>query len=185
MAPAATTWYTTVPSPLGELLLSATGDGLTGLFMRTRRGLPAVDRWRRDDDRFAAARAQLAAYFAGELRAFDLPLAPRGTPFQLRVWQGLRGLPYGATVSYGRLAERIGSPGGARAVGLANGRNPISIVVPCHRVIGADGTLTGYGGGLDRKRWLLALEAATVAPDGPVQLRLPGQPVRARNVSVL
>jgi methylated-DNA-[protein]-cysteine S-methyltransferase len=102
---------------------------------------------------------QLRAYFAGERFEFDLPLAPRGTLFQLQVWEALRTIPYGATTSYGAIAKAIGRPSGPRAVGMANGRNPIAIVVPCHRVIGASGALTGYGGGLDRKEWLLALEA--------------------------
>jgi methylated-DNA-[protein]-cysteine S-methyltransferase len=106
---------------------------------------------------------QLREYFAGERLEFDLPLAPRGTPFQLEVWQALRTIPYGATTSYGAIARAIGRPSGFRAVGMANGRNPISIVVPCHRVIGASGALTGYGGGLDRKEWLLALEARRAA----------------------
>jgi methylated-DNA-[protein]-cysteine S-methyltransferase len=105
-------------------------------------------------------RAQLAEYFAGRRRDFDLPLAPAGTPFQQRVWQALRAIPYGRTESYGALAARLGQPGAGRAVGLANGQNPIAIVIPCHRVIGAGGALTGYGGGLERKRWLLALEAS-------------------------
>jgi len=107
---------------------------------------------------FAAAASQLKSYFAGQLTEFDLPLAPAGTEFQRRVWAGLRTIPYGETVSYGELARQLGSPSASRAVGLANGRNPIAIVVPCHRVIGSDGSLTGYGGGLDRKRFLLALE---------------------------
>jgi methylated-DNA-[protein]-cysteine S-methyltransferase len=111
-----------------------------------------------DDGVLAEARAQLSAYFAGERTTFDLPLAPVGTPFQQRVWGELRRIPYAETVSYGELANRLGSPGASRAVGLANGRNPIAIVVPCHRVIGADGTLTGYAGGLERKRALLDLE---------------------------
>ena len=104
-------------------------------------------------------RAQLQAYFAGELRDFELPLAAEGTPFQQRVWRALCDIPYGETISYGELARRIGQPTASRAVGLANGQNPISIVVPCHRVIGANGSLTGYGGGLARKRWLLAHES--------------------------
>jgi methylated-DNA-[protein]-cysteine S-methyltransferase len=106
----------------------------------------------------AAAASQLRAYFAGELTSFDLPLGPEGTPFQQKVWAALREIPYGVTASYGELAERIGQRSASRAVGLANGRNPIAIVVPCHRVIGSDGSLTGYGGGLDRKRFLLDLE---------------------------
>ena len=116
---------------------------------------------------FPEARAQLEDYFAGRRRTFDLPLAPVGTPFQRRVWEALREIPYGETVSYGVLAARLGQPGAGRAVGLANGQNPISIVIPCHRVIGAGGALTGYGGGLERKRWLLALEGGSE----PAQLR--------------
>ncbi|MDE2294357.1 MAG: methylated-DNA--[protein]-cysteine S-methyltransferase [Gammaproteobacteria bacterium] len=107
---------------------------------------------------------QLREYFDGTRREFDLPLAPRGTPFQQTVWRALRRIPYGRTLAYGELARRIGKPGAARAVGMANHHNPLSIVVPCHRVIGADGGLTGYGGGLDRKRWLLALEHGTAIP---------------------
>jgi methylated-DNA-[protein]-cysteine S-methyltransferase len=106
------------------------------------------------------AEAQLSAYFAGELRRFDLPLAPRGTAFQLSVWDALLEIPYGATTSYSELAATIGRPSACRAVGAANGRNPLAVIVPCHRVIGAAGALTGYGGGLERKRMLLALEAA-------------------------
>jgi methylated-DNA-[protein]-cysteine S-methyltransferase len=108
----------------------------------------------------AAARAQLDAYFAGEITSFDLPLSPRGTPFQQRVWAALRDIPFGETTSYGELARRIGDPKAVRAVGAANGRNPLPLVVPCHRVIGADGSLVGFGGGMDRKRWLLQHEGA-------------------------
>jgi methylated-DNA-[protein]-cysteine S-methyltransferase len=109
------------------------------------------------------ARRQLEAYFAGELREFDLPLAPEGSEFQLRVWEQLRAIPYGETISYGELARRVGDPAAARAVGLANGRNPLPVIVPCHRVIGADGSLTGFGGGLERKRRLLELEAGVAS----------------------
>ncbi len=112
------------------------------------------------------ARDQLRAYFAGELRTFELPLRMAGTPYQRLAWNGLLTIPFGATISYAEQARRIGRPGAARAVGSANGRNPISIVVPCHRVIGADGTLTGYGGGLDRKEWLLRHEASVLDCDG-------------------
>ena len=108
----------------------------------------------------------MRAYFTGELTEFDLPLAPTGTPFQSRVWAGLREIPYGVTLTYGELARRIGQPTASRAVGLANGKNPLSIIVPCHRVIGSDGSMTGYGGGLERKRFLLALESG---PDGGEQ----------------
>jgi methylated-DNA-[protein]-cysteine S-methyltransferase len=114
---------------------------------------------RRDDRWFVGIVDQLEAYFAGELTTFDMPLKLSGTHFQLRVWSELQRIPYGETISYGELARRLGNPAAVRAVGLANGRNPITIVVPCHRVIGADGSLTGYGGGLERKAWLLDHEA--------------------------
>ena len=148
--------YDTIESPLGELLLVGDGRALTGLYMD---GAPGPG-WRRDPAAFRQAADQLRAYFARELREFDLPLAPHGTPFQQEVWAALREIPYGRTVGYAELAAALGRPGAARAVGAANGRNPMSIVVPCHRVIGADGALTGYGGGLRRKRLLLDLEAA-------------------------
>jgi methylated-DNA-[protein]-cysteine S-methyltransferase len=119
-------------------------------------------RWERRDDAFADTRRQLAEYFAGERRAFDLPLSLDGNEFELRVWSALRDIDYGETASYGEIAARIGAPTAARAVGLANGRNPIAVIVPCHRVIGADGSLTGYGGGLERKRLLLDLEAGVL-----------------------
>ena len=169
------TVYQTTPSPVGELLLTADAFGLTGVYFEPHRWGPSPDDvagWRRDDAGgvLAAARAQLAAYFAGELTAFDLALAPRGTPFQERVWGALRDIPFGATTSYGELARRLGDPRATRAVGAANGRNPISIVVPCHRVVGADGSLTGFGGGIDRKRWLLAHEGARVPAGSQAEL---------------
>lgn len=152
--------YTRVETPLCELLLLGDGRALSGLHMfGGRTALTIAPEWVRDDDAFAVARTQLAEYFDGSRREFDLPLALEGTPFQREVWEALREIPYGETVSYGELALRLGKPDAVRAVGLANGRNPISIVVPCHRVIGADGSLTGYGGGLERKRELLDLEA--------------------------
>ena len=151
--------YDTVDSPIGPLLLSGDGHALSGLLMDAR---PAPG-WRREPTAFAEARDQLEAYFAAELREFDLPLAPHGTPFQLEVWHALTEIPYGQTASYAELAARVGRPGAFRAVGAANGRNPIAVIVPCHRVIGADGTLTGYGGGLERKRTLLELEAGITA----------------------
>jgi methylated-DNA-[protein]-cysteine S-methyltransferase len=141
-------------SPVGRLLLAADEAGLRKVLFD---GEPASD-WREDPASLAETVRQLRAYFAGELRDFDLPLAPEGTAFQLRVWRELRNIPYGQTISYGELARRVGSPRGSRAVGLANGANPISIVVPCHRVIGSNGRLTGYGGGLENKERLLALE---------------------------
>jgi methylated-DNA-[protein]-cysteine S-methyltransferase len=164
LATAATsTRHTTVASPIGELLLLRDDRGLTGLFMDAgRHAPPSLEGSRGDPAAFSDVAAQLAAYFAGELTAFDLPLAPSGSPFQLEVWAALRTIPYGETRSYVDIARQIGKPSGSRAVGLANGRNPISIIVPCHRVIGANGSLTGYGGGLDRKRTLLDLESSTL-----------------------
>jgi methylated-DNA-[protein]-cysteine S-methyltransferase len=156
-----------MPSPIGELLLEADEAGLTGLDMLDA---PHVARpgSRRDDAHpvLAAARTQLAAYLAGELLHFDLPLAAKGTEFQHRVWALLMKVPFGTTTSYGALARRLGKPAATRAVGRANGRNPIGIIVPCHRVLGVDGSLTGYGGGLARKAWLLAHEQAVMARRG-------------------
>jgi methylated-DNA-[protein]-cysteine S-methyltransferase len=153
--------YRHLDSPLGALLLTRDGAGLTGLYLPTGRHPKQVaPHWQRDDDAFGDVAGQLAEYFAGARQAFDLPLAPHGSAFQQRVWAALRDIPYGETTSYGAIAARLGIPEGARAVGLANGQNPISIVVPCHRVIGADGSLTGYGGGLPAKQWLLSHEAA-------------------------
>jgi methylated-DNA-[protein]-cysteine S-methyltransferase len=157
--------FTIVASPIDDLLLVAEGDAITRLHMAPHIGRFAPqDDWRRADDDpvLVEARRQLDEYFARERTAFDLTLAPVGTPFQQQVWAGLRAIPYGRTLSYGELAGRIGNPGASRAVGLANGRNPIAVIVPCHRVIGADGSLTGFGGGLDRKRALLALEQGVV-----------------------
>ncbi len=149
------TFSTLHPSPVGDILLRAGEDGrLTELYLRhDETEAPA------GDGPFDAVREQLDAYFAGELEEFHLPLAAHGTPFQLRVWNELTRIPFGETISYSELARRLGDPKLVRAVGLANGRNPISIVIPCHRVIGADGSLVGYGGGLERKRWLLEHEA--------------------------
>jgi methylated-DNA-[protein]-cysteine S-methyltransferase len=153
------THYAHASSPVGELLLVGDGEALTGLYFPDhRRGPEVTPAWRRDDPAFASVRAQLDAYFRGELRIFDLPLAPIGTPFQTQVWRALAGVPFGATTTYAQLAAAVGRPAAARAVGAAVGRNPLSIVVPCHRVMGAAGALTGYAGGTDRKRRLLKLE---------------------------
>jgi methylated-DNA-[protein]-cysteine S-methyltransferase len=150
------TTYTHIPSPVGELLLVGDGSVLSGVYMEEHRRGPAVDpAWQRDDSAFPDARAQLAEYFAGERREFDLALDPVGTAWQRRVWDELTRIPYGQTASYGELAAIVCTPAAARAVGAANARNPISIVVPCHRVVGAAGRLTGYAGGVERKRWLL------------------------------
>ncbi len=151
--------FTRIDSPIGPLTLTGDGTTLTSRHMVLHRGRPGpAPGGRRADDAFGGARAQLGAYFAGELREFDVPLAPAGSPWQLRVWDALREIPYGETASYGEIARRVGAPDAPRAVGTANGSNPIAIIVPCHRVIGANGKLTGYGGGLDRKRFLLGLE---------------------------
>lgn len=153
------TWYCEVSSPVGRLLLSGGANALRGIsFQGGSRAAALAAGWKLDREPFRDAIAQLEAYFAGERREFELALAPEGTPFQREVWAMLRGIPYGETVSYGELAERLARPGAARAVGAANGRNPIPIVIPCHRVVGANGSLTGFGGGLHVKRRLLALE---------------------------
>lgn len=153
-------FFTTMDSPIGEIVLRSDGTSLTGVFthgpkpkkLRTGKQNP-------DDKVLAKARKELTAYYAGTLKEFKVPLAPEGTPFQQRVWRALLEIPFGETESYGQLARRIGSPNAARAVGLANGRNPIAIIIPCHRVIGSSGALVGYGGGLPRKKWLLEHEA--------------------------
>lgn len=169
-----TVYYTHIDSPLGSLLLTSDGHSLTGLSMtRQKHAEPVQAHWQRDQALFAAARSQLEAYFAGQLQAFDLPLEPAGTVFQRAVWRALRDIPFGRTRSYGELAGHIGRAGASRAVGMANGRNPIAIIIPCHRVIGADGSLTGYGGGIERKRWLLAHEgwSGAAIPDTPARER--------------
>jgi methylated-DNA-[protein]-cysteine S-methyltransferase len=143
-------------------MLVSNGAALTGVYMSDRKGGPEPQPgWQPGEAEFDAVASQLAAYFAGQLRDFDVPLAPEGTEFQKKVWRELCRIPFGETISYSELARRIGQPTASRAVGLANGRNPIAIIVPCHRVIGADGSLTGYGGGIDRKKWLLGHEAMT------------------------
>jgi methylated-DNA-[protein]-cysteine S-methyltransferase len=161
-----TVYYRPFSSPLGKLLLTSDGRALTGLFMTKLADGSApelTNHWKRDDGPFREACVQLAAYFDGEIERFDLEMTLAGTPFQKRVWRELCNIPYGCAISYAELARRIGQAGSSRAVGGANGRNPISIIVPCHRVIGADGGLGGYGGGLDRKRWLLEHEAEALA----------------------
>jgi len=170
-----TTRFTEMESPIGLLRLRGTEDGLTGIYMEEHRHAPETSDpgWQRDDLLFEEAHVQLTEYFAGSRKKFDLTIdrdTMGGTTFQRRVWRELENIPYGVTISYGELARRIDNPDAVRAVGLANGRNPLSIVVPCHRVIGANGTLTGYGGGLERKRWLLDLERGGKSPE----LQLPG-----------
>lgn len=165
--------YTSVDSPIGELLLLSDGRSLRGLHMQEgRKAVQVEPRWRRSEEPFTNVRKQLDEYFAGQRFCFDLPLGLDGTPFQLRVWRALQEIPYGDTLTYGELASRIGRPTAARAVGLANGSNPISVIVPCHRLVGANGTLVGYGGGLDRKRFLLSLEADAVGRERLNRLQL-------------
>jgi methylated-DNA-[protein]-cysteine S-methyltransferase len=146
-------------TPMGRVLLTGRSGALTGLHFMGLNATPALDpTWTPDDGSLDPVCRQLEEYFAGDRRTFEVPLEMDGSPFQVEVWSALLGVQYGETASYGEIARRIGRKGAARAVGAANGRNPIAIIVPCHRVIGADDTLTGYGGGLDRKAWLLDLE---------------------------
>ena len=156
--------YTRMPTPIGPLLLVGTRDALTAVGLPSGPdGLEPGPGWIETSAPFAEAVRQLEAYFAGTLRQFDLPLAPEGTPFQQRVWRALLDIPYGETVSYAEVARRIGRPAAVRAVGAANGQNPVAIVVPCHRVIGSDGRLVGYGGGLAMKAALLEHERRAVS----------------------
>lgn len=152
--------YTRIDSPIGTLLVTRDEGGITGLDLPEARYPRRIsDDWERDDAAFDDVRAQLGEYFAGTRQRFELTLNAGGNAFQRSVWQALSEIPYGETTSYGKVAAAVGHPDGARAVGVANGQNPIPIIVPCHRVIGADGSLTGYGGGLAAKRWLLDHEA--------------------------
>ena len=151
--------YTIVESPLGEIFLARNDEGLTCIsFQEGTRALRPEVHWRKANDAFNEERIQLAEYFNGALFEFDLALAPEGTPFQREAWRALHSIPYGETATYGEQARRIGRPSASRAVGAANGQNPLPIVIPCHRVVGANGKLTGYGGGLRFKEALLALE---------------------------
>jgi methylated-DNA-[protein]-cysteine S-methyltransferase len=156
----------TVPSPLGPLLLVGDGHRLGGLFLGGERRPPALGQGVEDGSAFADAAVQLDEWFAGRRQVFELDLAAEGSPFQQPVWTALLEIPYGETVTYGEVAARVGRPGSARAVGRAVGRNPIGIVVPCHRVVAAGGALGGYAGGLDAKRWLLAHEQRVTHRDG-------------------
>lgn len=155
------TTYSRCTSPVGQWLMLSDGESLTGVFPESHRDVPDTENWRRDDAFFAGVRDQLIAYFAGRLTDFTVKLAPQGTPFQRRVWDALREIPLGTTTTYGAIATHLGSPSSSRAVGAANGKNPISLIVPCHRVIGTAGALTGYAGGLELKQWLLEHEATT------------------------
>lgn len=159
--------YTDVDTPLGPILLVSDGAALTGFYFIGQKYAPETTAlWRRDPGLalFRDVEAQIAAYTSGRLQTFDVPIRFEGTPFQLRVWQAIAAIPFGTTLSYSALAERIGAPSSMRAVGAATGRNPISLIVPCHRVVGRDGALTGYAGGLDRKRVLLNFESVLISP---------------------
>lgn len=161
-----TIWFDEMPSPVGPLRLVADEMGLRQIgFEHERHPKHAAPQWVRSPQAVQFARVQLEEYFAGTRQVFELPLHPVGTPFQLSVWQALAGIPYGSTQSYGEVARRIGEPQAVRAVGAANGRNPLPIVLPCHRVIGADGSLTGFGGGLPVKQFLLAMECRVTQGD--------------------
>ncbi len=163
------TTFCRIPSPIDDLIAVTDGRALTGLYMSEHKGEdPVKIGWKEDASHpiLALVAQQLDSYFAGDLKEFSVPLAGVGTEFQQQVWQALRQIPYGSTLSYGELAKKLGNPDATRAVGLANGKNPISIIVPCHRVIGADGSLTGFGGGVGRKRYLLDLEAKYGAGQG-------------------
>ena len=162
------TYYQWIESPLAPLLLTGDGRSLTGLYLQGQKYFPTqTDAWTAaaQVEPFPQVQHQLDQYFAGQRQQFDLPLNPVGTDFQKQVWRCLPQIPFGTTSAYGTLAQMLGKPGAARAVGAANGRNPISIIVPCHRVIAADRQLTGYAGGIDRKRWLLQHEQALVSPN--------------------
>lgn len=161
-----TTYYSYIESPLGRMFVQGDGQFITGLYMPMHKGWQGPDlSWQQSDAPFTVVREQLAEYFARKRQNFDVPLKLVGTPFQQRVWQELMRIPFGTTITYAQLAKRAGKPTASRAVGAANGRNPISLIVPCHRVIGADGKLTGYAGGVDKKQWLLALERGTTAAE--------------------
>lgn len=155
-----TIYKTVIASPVGPILLGASGKGIVGLYFDGvhRRQPKHTEMWKHDDHRFGDVRKQLAQYFSGKRRAFDLELDVSGTPFFQSVWAELRKIPYGKTISYTEIAEQIGNPKAVRAVGMANARNPVSIIVPCHRVVARDGKLTGYAGGVNTKQWLLDLE---------------------------
>lgn len=155
-------YYDFYDGPQGKMLLVANDDGLSGVYFSGQKYFPQIDpEWRQDASNasLCQAKRELAEYFSGKRERFEMTLAPEGTPFQRSVWKAIFAVDFGKTITYGELAHRAGCPGSARAAGAATGRNPISVIVPCHRIVGSDGSLTGYAGGLDRKRALLALES--------------------------
>jgi methylated-DNA-[protein]-cysteine S-methyltransferase len=160
----ATTCYCVIDSPLGPITVQGEGEFVTGLYLPDHKGWLGPDSsWKQAGASFAAVHKQLAEYFSGARQTFDVPLKLAGTSFQRRVWQELVRIPYGSTITYSELARRVGNPSASRAVGHANGRNPISIIVPCHRVVGTSGKMTGYAGGINKKRWLLEWESRTAS----------------------
>ena len=167
-----TNCFTELDSPIGRLFVQGDGFHVTGLYMTNHRHRQHLCDLRRSNDSFHVIRDQLDEYFAGERLEFDVPLHLEGTTFQQRVWQELTKIPFGQTISYGELARRVGKPSASRAVGAANGRNPVSILVPCHRVVGSAGSLTGYGGGIERKQWLLDWERRVRPQSAQLQLAL-------------
>ena len=161
-------YYDLYESPYGQMLLVADGEGLSAVYFDGQKYFPQMGpEWRRDARHgpLRQAKRELAEYFAGERKRFEIALAPEGTPFQRSVWKAISTVDFGQTIAYGELARRAGSPGSVRAAGAATGRNPITIIIPCHRIVGSDGSLTGYAGGLDRKRALLALESGIAMAD--------------------
>lgn len=178
--------FVVVPSPIGALTLTGDEAGLQGIFFADARAEALRASCVEDDRPLEAAVCQLEEYFAGRRTAFALSFSARGTAFQRRVWRALSDIPFGSTCSYAEIARRVGAPSAARAVGAANGKNPLPIVVPCHRVIGADGSLTGFGGGMERKRWLLDFEASragATTPSPVARQSAPSQPLRARSTA--
>jgi methylated-DNA-[protein]-cysteine S-methyltransferase len=168
-------FFARFPSLIGPILVLSDGDALTGLYMEPHKYGPSIDpSWIEDEPRLRGVREQLDAYFAGTRARFDVPLAPRGTAFQKAVWHALTTIPYGSTTTYREIAKIIGRPEAVRAVGAANGRNPISIIVPCHRVVGSDGSLVGYAGGIPLKRRLLDLERSASVAARVTPLAAPG-----------
>ncbi|MDQ6927497.1 MAG: methylated-DNA--[protein]-cysteine S-methyltransferase [Actinomycetota bacterium] len=163
-----------VASPIGLISLAGDGERLSGVYMTDHKRAPLLDGARRDDEAFAETVRQLAEWFDGRRTTFDLAVDPRGTAFQLTVWKALVDIPFGETVTYGELAANVGQPGAARAIGHAVARNPVSIIVPCHRVVGAKGVLTGFAGGLERKRWLLDHERTAAVIPKPAPRRTLG-----------
>ena len=154
------TYYNLIESPIGQLLVTSDGQSLTGLYMENHNGGRSISpEWKRDPSKFLDVERQLSAYFKGDLGKFELDLRMEGTEFQESVWELLKAIPFGETTSYGQLARKLGAPNASRAVGAAVGKNPISIIVPCHRVLGSGGAITGFAGGIGRKRHLLDLES--------------------------